>query len=68
MERYLRALNDRCHWLAVHPMAGRARDDIHPGYRCFAQGQHVIFYIMRDDGIAVIGVVHQAMDVDGYFA
>ena len=68
MERYLRALNDRCDWLALHPMAGRARDDVHPGHRCFAQGQHIIFYIMRPDGIAVIGVVHQARDVGAYFA
>jgi toxin ParE1/3/4 len=67
MERYLRALHARMEWLLLHPSAGRIRDDVQPGYRCFAEGQHLIFYITQADGIAIIGVPHQAMDIGGYF-
>ena len=67
MERYLRRLNDRCRWLASHPNAGRKRDDVGAGYRSFAEGQHLVFYITQTDAVAIIGVPHQAMDVGGYF-
>lgn len=61
--RYLEALDARFSWLAAHPDLGRQRSDIAPGYRCFAQGQHLIFYVMRPGGIDVIGIPHQSMDI-----
>lgn len=67
MERYLRRLNTRFEWLAQHPQAGRARDDVAAGYRSYAEGQHLVFYIIQENTIAIIGVPHQAMDVEGYF-
>jgi toxin ParE1/3/4 len=33
----------------------------------YPQGSHVIFYLVREDGIDVIGVPHQCMDMVGYF-
>ena len=68
METYMRGLNHRFVWLARHPMSGRTRDDVMAGYRCFAEGQHVVFYVIQGNAIAIIGVPHQAMDVGGYFA
>lgn len=67
METYLRSLDDRFRWLALNPQSGRDRADIGSGYRSWPQGQHVIFYIVQPDWIAIIGVPHQAMDVDSYF-
>lgn len=67
METYMRGLNDRFVWLARNPMSGRARDDVAKGYRSFVEGQHLVFYVLQDDTIAIIGVPHQAMDVVGYF-
>jgi toxin ParE1/3/4 len=67
MEQYLHSLNDRFHWLALHPMAGRARDDVAEGYRSFPEGQHVVFYIIQSDAIAIIGIPYQAMDVGVFF-
>ena len=67
MEQYLHSLNDRFLWLALHPMAGRVRDDVAAGYRSFPEGQHIVFYIIQADKIAVIGVPHQAMDVGVFF-
>ena len=67
METYLNSLNDRFNWLAIHPMAGRARDEIAAGYRSFPEGQHVVFYIVQAGAIAIFGIPHQAMDVGVIF-
>jgi toxin ParE1/3/4 len=67
MAEYLRSLNDRFHWLARNPNAGRARDHVRTGYRSFPEGQHVVFYIVKADAIAIIGIPHQAMDIGSLF-
>ena len=67
MEQYLHSLNDRFQWLAEHPQAGLMRDDVAVGYRSFPEGQHVVFYIIQEDAIAIIGIPHQAMDIGGFF-
>ena len=66
-EQYLRSLNDRFHWLAQNPNAGRARDQVREGYRSFPEGQHVVFYVLKGDTVAIIGIPHQAMDIGGVF-
>jgi hypothetical protein len=30
---------------------------------CFPEGRHLIFYIMTDNAVDVIGIPHQSMDV-----
>ena len=67
MEQYLRSLDDRFHWLARNPVAGRARDDVWDGYRSFPEGQHVVFYVLKGDAIAIVGIPHQAMDIGSQF-
>lgn len=66
-KRYLKAIDKRFQWLADAPQRGKPRDDIAPGYRAFREGEHLIFYIIRDSQIDIIGIPHQAMDIDGYF-
>lgn len=67
-ELYLRAMDRRFSWLADHPALGRPRPDIKEGYYSYTQGSHVIFYLVREGGIDVIGIPHQRMDVVGYFS
>ena len=43
LETYLHGLNSRFEWLADNPFAGRERNDIHPGYRSYPEGSHIIF-------------------------
>ena len=62
-QMYLQQIADRFQWLAEKPGLGRVRDEVAQGYRSFPEGKHVIFYICLDDGIAIIGVPHAAMDV-----
>ncbi len=64
---YLHALDKRFEWLADNPERGRARPDIADGYYCVRQGEHLIFYLIHDDSIDIIGIPHQVMDIEGYF-
>lgn len=66
-DAYLRALDRRFAWLAENPSLGKPRPDIKAGYHSFPQGAHVIIYLVRADGIDVIGVLHQHMDVSTWF-
>ena len=63
LETYLRQLSDRFEWLAENPLPGRVRDDIHPGYRSFPEGSHVVFYVIQGEHVDVIGIPHKSMDV-----
>lgn len=65
--RYLGALDDRFRWLAEHPHLGKHRPDIGDGYHCFPQGSHLIFYLIGEGVIDIIGVPHKHMDVLHYF-
>ncbi|WP_089718979.1 type II toxin-antitoxin system RelE/ParE family toxin [Candidatus Entotheonella palauensis] len=64
---YLRDLNERFQWLAQNPRAGKHRPDIEVGYYCFPQGSHLVFYLIREGGIDIIGIPHQYMDIGNYF-
>ena len=64
---YLRDLDRRFSWLAERPDCGKPRPDIKDGYYSYPQGSHVIFYLIRDGGIDIIGIPHQRMDILNYF-
>jgi toxin ParE1/3/4 len=65
-DKYIRALVSRFAWLTENSQIGIRRDDIKPGYYCFPEGSHVIFYTLTSYGIDVIGIPHQRMDVMGH--
>jgi len=65
MATYLRALDIRFAWLAENPEFGRRRDDVGKGYRSFPEGQHLVFYLIVEEEVVIIGVPHKAMDVGG---
>ena len=64
---YLKGLEVRFTWLAENPFSGKHRTEVHSDYYSFPQGQHVVFYLITEDSIDVIGVLHQEMDVVNYF-
>jgi toxin ParE1/3/4 len=37
-------------------------DEIRVGYRRYAIGRHLIYFIARRDGVDVIRILHQRMD------
>ena len=50
-----------CEALASGVQTGRSVD-LRDGYFKYAVGKHFVFFVMADDGIAVIRVLHQQMD------
>lgn len=66
-EKYLRELDARFSWLAERPQVGRHRVDIAEGYYSYRQGSHIIFYLIRDGGIDIIGIPHRNRDTANYF-
>ncbi len=66
-DAYVADLEARLLGLAEQPEPGRRRADIDPAYRSFPYGAHVIFYIVRDHAIDIIGVPHKARDLNAFF-
>ena len=57
-ERLLAAARD----LQTHPRLGRARDDLQPGLRVRLAGRHAIYYIVDDEMVRIIRILHSHMD------
>lgn len=64
---YLKQLETRFEWLSQRPLLGKHRTDIQEGFYSFPQGEHVVFYLIRSEGIDIIGVPHKEMDILNYF-
>lgn len=64
-ESYIKRIDEAFRHLCDHPRLGQGRDDVLPGILAFRVLSHVIFYRHGQDGIAVIRVLHQAMDSPG---
>jgi len=59
---YLRMIDDCFFSLAVNPMQGRSRPDLHHALRSHPAGKHIVFYIARQDHIVIVNVLHERMD------
>lgn len=60
---YLLGLHERFQTLAEQPTQGRKADELAPGLRRVEYQSHVVFYMSKDDGIRIVRVLHQRMDV-----
>lgn len=63
-EKYLQDIEDTLNQLAANPELGRRRPEIAPGYHSFPVRKHVIFYLIPDRYIDIIGILHGKMDID----
>ncbi|MHA7153769.1 type II toxin-antitoxin system RelE/ParE family toxin [Arthrobacter sp. TMN-50] len=61
-EKYIRELQGAIERIAADPRRGRARDEIRTGYRSYAIGSHVVFYVPGADHVDVIRILHERMD------
>ena len=66
-DRWVDHLDEQFRVLATQPSMGRARDELAPDVRSFPFGRYVIFYMLLDDGIDVVRVLHGARDIDAVF-
>jgi toxin ParE1/3/4 len=61
---YLRDIDSCFGRLAAFPKQGRARPELGEAYRVFVVRSHLIVYRTLDEGIEIVRVLHQSMDVE----
>lgn len=61
-DAYFLSLRDCLQALAENPLMGRYAGNLLAGLRCHDQGRHSIYYLVEDDGIFVVRILHDAMD------
>jgi len=49
--------------LSLNPNLGRLRDEVIPGIRSSRVGEHIAFYVPRDNGLTVIRLLHPSRDI-----
>ena len=65
---YLRKIEKRFDWLAANPHLGKDRSDVAADDYSLPEGLHVIFYMISEVGVDIIGVPHKSMDIITYFS
>lgn len=53
---------------ADNPLAGRERDELKEGLRCFPSGSYLIFYRVWAGKVSITRVLHAARDLDEAFS
>jgi toxin ParE1/3/4 len=60
-------IGQACRLLQSYPFAGRARDEVRPGFRSVAAAPHVVFYRVRNGTAEIVRVLDGRRDVDKIF-
>lgn len=66
-DHYQSQLLDMMSFLCDHPSLAKDRDEIKLGYKSYAIGSHIIFFVITEDTLRVIRVLHQRMDFIRHF-
>ena len=65
-DTYLEDLSDAMALLAEQPLICRERLEFNPPVRIHHHAHHLIVYLIHDDGINIIRVLHENMEIDGH--
>lgn len=60
---YLLGLHERFAALAEHPMQGSSVQELAPNLRRFEYQSHIVFYVAKKQGVRIVRVLHQSMDI-----
>jgi toxin ParE1/3/4 len=59
--RYLAQPEGCCQRVADHPLIGRSCSRILSGLRRIEQGSHVVFFLVEDNDVLIVRVLHKSM-------
>lgn len=62
-QAYLHGLQERFDALAERPTQGRSATQFAPKLRRFEHQSHMIFYLLEEQRVLIVRVLHQSMDV-----
>ncbi len=60
---YLSKIDAVIQRVAASPKTGLSRDDVRKNYRSVKAGRHVLFYLETEDGIEIMRILHESMDL-----
>jgi len=63
-DKYLDDLADAFNLLAEQPLQCRERSELNPPVRIHHHAHHLLVYLAFDDGVNIIRVLHERMDID----
>ena len=63
-EKYLQDVEDKLNQIADNPRLEKHRPEIVLGYYSFPVQKHIIFYLISNSYIDIIGILHGKMDID----
>ena len=63
-DKYLDDLDGAIHLLAEQPLQCPSRSEFSPPVRIHHHAHHLIVYLVMGDGINIVRVLHERMDVD----
>lgn len=66
-EAIIQNLDEKLQHLAIFPFLGRERNSLAAGLRSLVIGEQIIFYVINEEIITVIRIIHTHMDVDVEF-
>jgi len=61
-DQYIKNLIETCISLAENPRIGISRNELYEGLHMQPSGKHLIFYLIIDDGIDIVRILHECMD------
>lgn len=67
-DTYVDAIDDSVAMLATRPLAGRLCEEVGDGLRRIAVSRHRVFYLVSDEAIDIVRILHERMDLRGQFA
>ncbi len=62
-EQYLLRLHETFRMLAEFPELGRDASELRAGYRRMETASHSVFYRSTEQGVLIVRVLHQQMDI-----
>ena len=65
-ELYQQALKAKCVFLADNPKLYREREEFTPPVRIHSHKKHLIVYIIKDDHILIIRILHERMNISDH--
>lgn len=66
-DHFLERIQAKCEIIAQSPLGFREMPELAPGVRVFPFGNYIIFYLVIDNGIEVLRVLHGSRDIEDLF-
>lgn len=67
-EAYLQSIDGALEQLKQYPLSGMARHELTDNLRSLSFRQHHIFYLLSDDHVSVVRILHKSVDAERWLA